>query len=484
MTTQKHSEPTTLSISMGGVPRIDAPAARIRADRPRAPLPQDGGVTSVQDGGGRVLNNAGIVLIYWGTEWTNPATSPSQVDFTTAFKTILSGPWGSKLPQYRGASVGNVVKVDVNTSTEPAAQFTDPEISAMIESRITSGAVPPPTTDLIYLVVMPQGHSSGDTNFAGQHQFTTFGVNVVWAWVTNDGTLTGPNSAPKIFCHEVAEACTDPEFTGILLTSKALGSKQEIGDVCNNTFSVVNGIAEEAYWSVVDNSCVLPLPAAGVFSITVNPDILWAGGASATGTVTLNQTPPGDIVVSLVSSDPQVILSKSTGGPPITSLTVDGGSATFAVTALPTAAAGWVLITAIGPDGTPVATTVTIGTGGVVISLPLYEYAGTSYLLPGQTVTGTVFVETPGGLITLTHDDRLIPPVLPPRKAFVGVVKISPATIQLSGGDTSGTFALSGTSTGQTTITANYLGNSATATVFVSLPFHHPPIPLPGPFPV
>jgi len=213
----------------------------------------------------------------------------------------------------------------------------------------------------------------------------------------------------------------------------------------------------------------------GVASITVNPDILFAGGASATGTVTLNDPAcsPEGTAVSLVSSDPQVILST-------TSLTVEGGqtSATFTVTASATATAGSATITAIGPDGTPVATTVTIGgAGGVLISLPLY-------LQTGQTVTGTVFVETPDGLITLTHDDRLIPPPLPPKKAFVGVVKISPATIQLSGGDTSGTFALSGTSTGQTTITANYLGNSATASVLVSSPFHHPPIPLPGPFPV
>jgi len=54
----------------------------------------------------------------------------------------------------------------------------------------------------------------------------------------------------------VAEACTNPDVrSGFTVTSS---EGDEIGDVCNNTFSVVNGVAEEAYWSDVDKSCVLP----------------------------------------------------------------------------------------------------------------------------------------------------------------------------------------------------------------------------------
>jgi ABC-type transporter MlaC component len=33
-------------------------------------------------------------------------TNPSHRDFTAAFTQILASPWGSKLTQYRGASVG------------------------------------------------------------------------------------------------------------------------------------------------------------------------------------------------------------------------------------------------------------------------------------------------------------------------------------------------------------------------------------------
>jgi hypothetical protein len=224
----------------------------------------DGTVTATNDGGGKVLTDARIVLIYWGSAWTNPATSPSQADFTGAFSSILAGPWGSKLQQYRGASVGTIEAVDVNDSSDPAASFTDPQIWTMIDGRITDGKVPAPSnsTDRIYCVIMPTGHSSGDTPFVGQHQVANRnGVNVYWAWVTNDGTLTGGNSAPKIFCHEVAEACTDPGLgSGITVTSP---DGDEIGDVCNNTFSVINGVCEEAYWSDLDKSCVLPVSAPG-----------------------------------------------------------------------------------------------------------------------------------------------------------------------------------------------------------------------------
>lgn len=84
--------------------------------------------------------------------------------------------------------------MDVNDSSDPAASFTDPQIWTMIDGRITDGKVPAPSnsTDRIYCVIMPTGHSSGDTPFVGQHQVANRnGVNVYWAWVTNDGTLTG-----------------------------------------------------------------------------------------------------------------------------------------------------------------------------------------------------------------------------------------------------------------------------------------------------
>jgi acylphosphatase len=219
----------------------------------------DGNVTAENDGGGKVLQDARVVLIYWGAAWADAATTPSADDFTDAIRKIVNGPWGAKLTQYRGASVGYVEAIDINSGSDPKKSFTDDQIWTMIDGRISNNKVPTPAKDIdrIYCVVMPTGHSSGDTSFVGQHQYRDrAGVRVYWAWVTNDGSLTGGNSVPKIFTHEVAEACSDPDIgTGITLTSV---NGDEIGDVCNNTYSVVDGHAEEAYWSVADNRCVLP----------------------------------------------------------------------------------------------------------------------------------------------------------------------------------------------------------------------------------
>ena len=78
--------------------------------------------------------------------------------------------------------------------------------------------------------------------------------------MTNDGTLTGGNSIPKVLSHEICEACSDPDLgSGILVDVGPSDPNEEIGDVCNNTWSTVNGAAQEAYWSESDNRCVIPV---------------------------------------------------------------------------------------------------------------------------------------------------------------------------------------------------------------------------------
>jgi hypothetical protein len=100
--------------------------------------------------------------------------------------------------------------------------------------------VPAPSSsvDRVYCVLMPAGHGSGDTSFVGQHQFFDYnGTRAYYAWVTNDGSLTCGDSIPKIFSHEIAEALSDPDLgSGIIVNGS-----DEIGDVCNNTWSSVNG---------------------------------------------------------------------------------------------------------------------------------------------------------------------------------------------------------------------------------------------------
>jgi hypothetical protein len=77
------------------------------------------------------------------------------------------------------------------------------------------------------------------------------------------------HSIPKVFSHEVAEACSDPDVgSGIIVNNN-----QEIGDVCNNTWQTINGHAEEAYWSEADLRCVIPIWQA-LSSVVGNPVLI------------------------------------------------------------------------------------------------------------------------------------------------------------------------------------------------------------------
>lgn len=220
-----------------------------------------------------------------------------------------------------------------------------------------------------------------------------------------------------------------------------------------------------------------PSPAAvftyiyepGVTGITVNPDILWTG-QSATGTVTLNElAPPGGTTVELVVSGieeasfvtaPATVLVPPVGAP------AGDTSATFTITTSATAWGG-ATITAGGPDGNSLSTSVEISAGQIVLALPLPA----GYLLIGQTATGTVSVRTPapasGGLITLSTSNS-------------AVVSITPAVVDLPSGSTSATFTVTALSAGDFTISANYLGDSATTNPFV-VRQEPPPVRAPRP---
>lgn len=82
--------------------------------------------------------------MFWGNAWTDPATTPSQADFTNAVSTLVYGPWGTQLSQYRGVGPMWLEQTVTITSSDPPAVFTDPQIRAMIEAQINAGVVPAP----------------------------------------------------------------------------------------------------------------------------------------------------------------------------------------------------------------------------------------------------------------------------------------------------------------------------------------------------
>lgn len=205
------------------------------------------------------LTNAHISLIYWGKAWAQTTTRPSQAQFTAALRDIVDGPWSSQLIQYHHAGASSIDQVVTYTSTDPPARFTNRDMSNFLEARINRNqvAAPTPHTPRIYTILLP---TSSDADFTGFHLYyiRDNSAPVYLTWVLNDGTLTGANSIPKTFSHELAETLTDADGSTGEHVLTGNHERDEIADACNTLYKTVNGHAEQAYWSAAASRCVLP----------------------------------------------------------------------------------------------------------------------------------------------------------------------------------------------------------------------------------
>jgi hypothetical protein len=219
-------------------------------------------VTGFKDGGGSLLRQAKLVLIFWGTAWNGNPT-PSATAVVDAITSILSSPYMFKLQQYRGIGNASLLAVDIADQSDPPNPFSNEDVLTFLGQRMQSGAIPPSNTtaDAFYCVIMPQGTATSETASDGTQPN---GAHYSWAgitrfcWVRNDGTLRDRGSVPKVLMHELVEACSDADDgSGIVLTVKETDVGQEICDVCNQVV-LFNGIAVPRYWSQFDLSCEAP----------------------------------------------------------------------------------------------------------------------------------------------------------------------------------------------------------------------------------
>lgn len=215
------------------------------------------GPITASNGGGAIATRVPIQLIFWGSAWNVPATTPSAATIIAQIQTVLAGPWFSGLRQYgvRRCPFGSSMVV---TSPAPPTTYNDDDISTLAWSLIDEGMFPEPDEPggrNIYVVFMPPGTTYGPGGIRGKHIVASdfdFPADIDKAWVAFICTNT-LDQITSTFCHEIAETCTDPESDAWTVTGN-----QEIGDVCNFVDQVQNGITLESYWSATDNACLLP----------------------------------------------------------------------------------------------------------------------------------------------------------------------------------------------------------------------------------
>jgi hypothetical protein len=224
--------------------------------------PGGGGANKFADNGGAVIEIVRLQLIYWGSAWaSNPPPSPTSAQVTSAVQQILAGPYMTGLAQYRNIGRGHLLGSVVVTSSNPPNSFTDTNVSNFVAGLIKAGTVPglDAAKANLYFVIMPKGINSSSGGVIGEHTYYTdsSGNRIHFGWVTNNGTLS---YVTNVLSHELVESCTDPEGSAILGIAGTCsgGGWCEIGDVCEGTSSVLNGVTVQSFWSNTNAGCIIP----------------------------------------------------------------------------------------------------------------------------------------------------------------------------------------------------------------------------------
>ena len=244
-------------------------------------------VTGTTDGGDALLTNVEVTVIFWGDYWNvaSPAPSVSVANYYLAFSGVVTGPYMTRLNQYRGLGPGTmlgqfIVPSAKNASgvTMPANGYTDADVEFMLTNFFQNNPNVAPANghNRFYAVISPPSLNNS-LSFGGQHQHFMFNsIGCVYAWVDGNDSLKDV----AVFGHELVEGCSNPTLrdgssngNGI----KAPGTdssgnpipdgSDEIGDACEqgSGFATVwvNQLqcTLQGYWSEADNACVLPLGA-------------------------------------------------------------------------------------------------------------------------------------------------------------------------------------------------------------------------------
>ena len=207
---------------------------------------------------GLVLPNPQLYLIYWGGAW-GAAPTPTPAEVTEAVGTLMASAYLTGLTQYRGSGRGTLRGSTLVASSDPADGFTDRQVARFVDDQLATGNVPGPDPDnqTVYGVVMPTGITPGFATWGKHNYFERSGQRIHYAWFTNVGDLA---SITGIVSHELVESATDPEGSGFRGAKGTCDEPGwcEIADVCESTWSMVDGVMVKAYWSNRENDCIVP----------------------------------------------------------------------------------------------------------------------------------------------------------------------------------------------------------------------------------
>jgi hypothetical protein len=217
--------------------------------------------------GGPLLTNVEVFSIFWGAAWHDPANSPLITQINSFFDDILASPLIDQLGEYSvpGKTIGRGVLTGTKTitTTEPGKSLPDASIQKFLQSQISDGTFPPPTSNSLYFLFLPPGtqvkldNAASCKNFCGYHEATPTAdiFYAVMPFPNCDGCLGGLNTFPALTStssHELCEAITDP----IPGQGWYDDNNGEIGDICAWKTKQLGNFTIQLEWSNKANSCL------------------------------------------------------------------------------------------------------------------------------------------------------------------------------------------------------------------------------------
>ena len=227
---------------------------------------------TVNNGGGPLLDNVHVRLVFWGPQWNTTTNQALAHNFEASVDTILGSNYLSGLEQYSSALGSGRVGTTFVTNSSPPSTIDSPGVKAMLRANI-EGTIPGDPGDdphNLYYVVPPPGtkavkdsHDTPPEPVLGLHNHAKFpdphdGAQDTFHYglTENDGVL---DTLTNTFSHELVESITDPEGDGITVNISA--PEGEISDNDAQKFFARldgNGPIVQSYLSVADKAFIIP----------------------------------------------------------------------------------------------------------------------------------------------------------------------------------------------------------------------------------
>lgn len=215
--------------------------------------------------GGPLLTAVQVFTVFWGSGWNAVAQQGTAQSLNRFFQFVVASPYLDQLSEYstpgkaigRGSFAGTATIADTLGAT-----VDDAAIQQMLAQQVGRKAVPAPTPNSLYFVLLPPGVAvvAGSERscqvFCGYHDRST--AQILYAVVPSPdcagclGGLGALDALTSVSSHELAEAITDP----VPGQGWYDDSNGEIGDICAWQNKKLGPYTVQLLWSNRANACV------------------------------------------------------------------------------------------------------------------------------------------------------------------------------------------------------------------------------------